>query len=96
MPGRAMQGSQLARHMTALGIPVKAARNTAVMALAAELPAVAFRRLLGMHIDGAIQWSRMAGAHQNAYAAELSRRWPECGRAERRIALGSVLGEGPP
>ncbi|WP_406100646.1 hypothetical protein OG698_00195 [Streptomyces sp. NBC_01003] len=53
MPGRPISVGQLGRHMTALGIRVKPARNTALMTLAAELPAVVFSRLLGLHIDGA-------------------------------------------
>ncbi|GAA1238659.1 MULTISPECIES: hypothetical protein [Streptomyces] len=69
-----MASSQLSRQMIALGIRVKAARNAALMTLAAELPAVVFSRLLGLHIDGATRWSQMAGAHQNAYAADFNRR----------------------
>lgn len=74
LPGRPISTQMLARRLTGLGITVRPARNTALMELAAELPAVVCSRLLGLHIDAATRWTRMAGAHHAAYAADLSRR----------------------
>ncbi|MGW7131315.1 hypothetical protein ACWGIA_23675 [Streptomyces bobili] len=41
------------RKLTALGIRARPARNTTLMELSAELPAVVLSRLLGLHISRA-------------------------------------------
>jgi hypothetical protein len=74
LPGRPISTQMLARQLTNLGITVRSARNTALMELAAELPAVVCSRLLGLSNDAAARWTRTSGAHHAAYAAELTRR----------------------
>ncbi|MET7621959.1 hypothetical protein [Streptomyces sp. NPDC005408] len=69
-----MSSSQLMRKLTALGIRARPARNTTLIELSAELPAVVLSRLLGLHINRAEKWTKEAGSARAAYAAELSRR----------------------
>jgi hypothetical protein len=49
------------------------ARNTALVELASELPAVVVSRLLGVHQNTADAWKRI-GVQDNAYAAEVASR----------------------
>jgi hypothetical protein len=60
--------------MRTLGIRARAARNTTLMDLAAELPAVVLSRLLDLHLRTATRWTAEAGAVAGAYAAELANR----------------------
>ncbi|WP_030896347.1 MULTISPECIES: hypothetical protein [unclassified Streptomyces] len=62
------------RKLTALGIKARPARNTTLMDLSAELPAVVLSRLLGLHISRAEKWTKEAGSTRADYAAEFSRR----------------------
>lgn len=77
-PGRAggqpISSRQLMRKLTALGIQARPARNTTLMELSAELPAVVLSRLLGLHISAAEKWTKETASTRAAYAAELSRR----------------------
>jgi hypothetical protein len=73
-PGRPLTSSQLLRRMTALGIQARPARNTTLMAPAAQLPAVVLARLLGLAVPTATRWTGAAGAQQAAHAADLARR----------------------
>lgn len=57
------QSAQPARHSA------RPARNGALMALAADLPAAIIADLLGMHINTAIRWVRYAGRDWADYLA---------------------------
>ncbi|MFE2275553.1 hypothetical protein ACFXB4_40850 [Streptomyces lavendulae] len=72
--GQPISSRQLMRKLTALGIQARPARNTTLMELASELPAVVLSRLLGLHINRAEKWTKEAGSTRADYAAELSRR----------------------
>ncbi|MDH6502430.1 hypothetical protein [Streptomyces sp. SAI-149] len=72
--GQPISSRQLMRKLTALGIHARPARNTTLMELSAELPAVVLSRLLGLHINRAEKWTKEAGSTRADYAAELSRR----------------------
>ncbi|MFJ2967542.1 hypothetical protein ACIPIC_35285 [Streptomyces collinus] len=72
--GQPISSRQLMRKLTALGIKARPARNTTLMDLSAELPAVVLSRLLGLHINRAEKWTKEAGSTRADYAAELSRR----------------------
>lgn len=61
--GPAHLGARLRRH----GIPVGAARNTALIALAAELPAAVIADLFGLTYKTASAWSSYAQADWTAY-----------------------------
>lgn len=72
--GQHLSAQQLMRRLRRLGIRAKPARNTAMMNLAAELPAIVLSRLLGLHPATASKWTGEAGAPRSAYAAHLARR----------------------
>ncbi|MHC3475215.1 hypothetical protein ACYF6T_42020 [Streptomyces sp. 7R007] len=60
--GQPISSRQLMRKLTALGIKARPARNTTLMHLSAELPAVALSRLLGLHISRAEKRAKQAGS----------------------------------
>ncbi|WP_198359591.1 site-specific integrase [Streptomyces fildesensis] len=64
----------LARRLHALGITPRHSRNTALFALAAELPAAILAKTLGIHIQSAVQWQKIAAGDWNSYAADISQR----------------------
>ncbi|WP_347603502.1 hypothetical protein [Acrocarpospora sp. B8E8] len=73
-PGKPFSSQQLGYRLNELGIQARCARNTALMELAAELPAAVLAELLGLHLETASNWKRRAGAPRAEYAAELARR----------------------
>lgn len=68
-PGQPMSASAMARRLRTLGIEPRAARNTALLQLAAELPSLVLADLLGIHINTAEHWNAAAGARWTNYAA---------------------------
>jgi hypothetical protein len=68
-PGTPMSPTHLARRLRALGIEPRAARNTALLQLAAELPSVALADLLGLSISTAERWNVAAGSRWTRYAS---------------------------
>lgn len=75
-PGRPISASRLRERLTAVGIGVGDLRTAALFQLATELPAAVLARMLGIHIQVAVQWQRAASADWATYAAELARRGP--------------------
>jgi hypothetical protein len=73
-PGRPISASRLSERLRDLGIHPGAARSSALMQLATELPAAVIARMLGMHIKVAVEWQRAASGDWTAYAADYSRR----------------------
>ncbi|MCX4869353.1 MULTISPECIES: hypothetical protein [unclassified Streptomyces] len=69
-----MSNKQLMRRLHRLGIRAKPVRNAALLDLAAELPAFALCRPLGIHIQSATRWTQYSGYSRSTYAAVLSRR----------------------
>ena len=67
-PGHPMDATGLAKRLRDLGIPLRAARNTALLQLGAELPSIVLADLLGIHISTAEAWSAAAGARWTTYA----------------------------
>ena len=61
------------RRLNALGIYVRSNRNTAMLQLAAELPAVVIADLLGVHTGTATRWVHEASGNWTSYAADRSR-----------------------
>ncbi|MER0477806.1 hypothetical protein ABR737_05470 [Streptomyces sp. Edi2] len=49
-------------------------RSTALFSLAAELPAAILARMLGVHIQVAVQWQKASSGDWAAYAADVSSR----------------------
>lgn len=69
-----MSASHLAHRLKAIGLRPRAARHTALMDLAGQLPAVVVSRLLGFHQNTADRWRDDAQGLSPDYAADLTRR----------------------
>ena len=72
--GRPISARQLLRRLNRLGIHARLARNTALMDLAAQLPATVLADLLNLHTGTVTAWNEVAGNTRWGYAAGLSRR----------------------
>ncbi|MEU8927523.1 hypothetical protein AB0D10_42570 [Kitasatospora sp. NPDC048545] len=72
--GRPISAQRQAARLYQLGIKTRAGRSTALLDLAAELPASVLSDLLGISIRTATGWSEEAGNTRPGYAAEVSRR----------------------
>lgn len=73
-PGRPVSSGHLGQRLKDLGIHPGQARSTALFQLASELPAALLARMLGIHIEAAVQWQRLSAGDWTAYAADVSRR----------------------
>ncbi|WP_246144938.1 hypothetical protein [Actinacidiphila oryziradicis] len=58
------------------------ARSTALFALAEEVPAAILARMLGIHIQVAVQWQKASAGDWAAYAADVANRSPQPPRPE--------------
>lgn len=61
-PGQPMDPISLAVRLRKLGVEPRAARNTTLLQLGAELPSLVLADLLGLHISTAERWNAAAGA----------------------------------
>jgi hypothetical protein len=68
-PGEHLRPAALGARLRRLGPGHRAARNGALIALAAELPAPVLASLLGLHQNTAIRWTQHAEADWAAYLA---------------------------
>lgn len=73
-PGRPLTDSQIGIRLHKIGIRPKQDRSTALFTLATELPAAILARMLGVHIEVAVQWQQASAGDLAAYAADVSRR----------------------
>ncbi|KOV84627.1 hypothetical protein ADL03_15125 [Nocardia sp. NRRL S-836] len=73
-PGQHLSARQIMRRLKTLGIRARHARNTALMDLAAQLPASVLADLLNLDTRTATLWNQAAGNTRSDYAAELARR----------------------
>jgi hypothetical protein len=73
-PGQHISADRLGQRLIAVGIHPGHARSTALFALAAEIPAAILARMLGIHIQVAVQWQKASAGDWAAYAADVSRR----------------------
>lgn len=71
----------LARKMRLHGLPARPSRNTALLALAADLPASVLSDTLGISISAALQWTRRAARDWNVYLVARTASGPtgDCG-----------------
>jgi hypothetical protein len=69
VPGQPIANHGLTTRLNRHGISVRSARNGALAALAADLPAAILADLLGMHINTAIRWVIYAGSDWADYLA---------------------------
>ncbi|WP_236244440.1 hypothetical protein [Streptomyces sp. CC210A] len=74
--GQAMTASHLTVRLNRLGIRARASRNTALLDLAAQIPASVLSDVLGISITCAVAWSHDAGNTRLGYAADVARRGP--------------------
>ncbi len=72
-PGTPMHPTHLARRLAKLGVDCRAARNTALLQLAAEVPAAVLADLLGLTASTATKWAQLAGGNWTRYAADRAR-----------------------
>jgi hypothetical protein len=77
-PGRGSAGhvtyTGLARRMRGYGLRVRPSRNSALISLAADLPAPVISDLFGMSIASAVKWTRRAGRDWQGYISALQQR----------------------
>lgn len=76
-PGRPLRDSQIGLRLHNIGIRPQRDGSTALFTLAAELPAAILARMLGLHIQVAVQWQKASAGDWAAYAADVSQRASE-------------------
>ncbi len=69
-PDTPMHPTHLARRLGKLGVDCLASRNTALLQLAAEVPAAVVADLLGLNASTATKWAQLAGGNWTRYAAD--------------------------
>ena len=69
MPGQPIANHALTTRLSRYDINVRIARNGALAALAADLPAAVLADLLGMHINTAVRWVKYVGRDWADYIA---------------------------
>ena len=67
--GYPISRAQLSRRLAATGIDVRAARNGALFQLAGEVPPIVLADLLGISVNSAVKWVRVASGEWAGYAA---------------------------
>ncbi|UMG92882.1 hypothetical protein [Nocardioides sp. TF02-7] len=72
-PGHPMSPTTMSTRLRNLGIEPRAARNTALLQLGAELPSVVLADLLGVHVNTAERWNAAAGGRWTTYASTRHR-----------------------
>jgi hypothetical protein len=73
LPGQPITAKHLADRLRRLGIPTQPGRRSALIDLAAQLPAAVLADLLNLHPTTAAKWIRQAGGDWCRYAAEIAR-----------------------
>jgi hypothetical protein len=76
LPGRPITAGRLGARLGTLGIDARAARRSALIQLAAELPAPVLADTLGIKITTASDWVKSAGGDWSSYAAATARATP--------------------
>jgi len=72
-PGRPLHPGHLGARLAKLGINARAARRSALMHLAGQLPAAVLAEMLHLHPTTAVHWVAAAGGDWSTYAAQLAR-----------------------
>jgi hypothetical protein len=85
-PGQPISPYRLTERLHQIGIHPGPARSTALFQFATELPAAVLARMLGIHINVAVQWQKISSGDWAAYAADVSRRTtPQPARSRHAI-----------
>jgi hypothetical protein len=83
-PGRPwtqpISADMLRERLTAIGIPARTARTTALFQMASELPAAVLARCLGIDVSSAVTWQRAAAGDWQPYAARTASGHPGPGQ----------------
>ncbi|GAB2681106.1 hypothetical protein [Thalassiella azotivora] len=66
--GQPITSKGLHRRLTAMGVPARRARNTALLELAREVPPAVLADLLGLHPATADKWRQLGGGNWTSYA----------------------------
>jgi hypothetical protein len=69
LAGRPVDGSNLSGKLLRYGVDVRSARNTALMTLASDLPAPILSKILGIHINTAVDWVSYVKRDWSSYIA---------------------------
>jgi hypothetical protein len=72
-PGRHLSPARLGERLGKLGIDARAGRRSALMHLAARLPAAVLAEALNLTPGTAVDWVRAAGGDWSSYAAQVAR-----------------------
>ena len=72
-PGRHLSPARLGERLGKLGIDARAGRRSALMHLAARLPAAVLAEVLNLTPGTAVDWVRAAGGDWSSYAAQVAR-----------------------
>ena len=72
-PGRHLSPARLGERLRKLGIDARAGRRSALMHLAARLPAAVLAEALNLTPGTAVDWVRAAGGDWSSYAAQVAR-----------------------
>ena len=72
-PGRPLSPARLGERLRKLGIDARAGRRSALMHLAAQLPAAVLAEALNLTAGTAVDWVRAAGGDWSSYAAQVAR-----------------------
>jgi len=72
--GQPIGDKGLARRLTTLGIPVRGARNSALLELAREVPPSILADLLGLTPEAVDRWRALAGGNWTGYIADRAAR----------------------
>ena len=72
-PGRHLSPARLGERLRKLGIRAQAGRRSALMHLAARLPAAVLAEALNLTPGTAVDWVRAAGGDWSSYAAQVAR-----------------------
>jgi hypothetical protein len=73
-PGQPISNDGLTTRLSKIGLSPGRARSTALFTLAAEIPPKVLARMLGIHIQVAVQWQKAAAGDWMTYAADVSQR----------------------
>lgn len=68
-PARPIDQGGLGMRLRRIGVAAQASRTTAIMQLAAELPAAVLAGFLGIHPQTAVVWNKLAASSWNTYPA---------------------------
>lgn len=68
--GYPISRGQLSRRLASIGVDARGARNGALLQLAGEVPPIVLADLLGISINGAVRWVRVASGNWSNYVAD--------------------------